>query len=99
STATLGRFYTLHFLLPLFGGILILLHIFAVHIEGSSQAIRSESDYVSFTSFFIHKDIFMFFLFFLVMLYQIAYYPHALTHPDNYIPADPLVTPKHIVPE
>jgi ubiquinol-cytochrome c reductase cytochrome b/c1 subunit len=100
---TLNRLYSLHYLLPfvIFG--LALLHIWALHIPGSNNptgiAVRTKSDYISFHPYYTVKDGFAMSAFIVLFAFFIFYAPNYLSHPDNYIEADPLVTPPHIVPE
>lgn len=100
---TLNRFFSLHYLLPfiLFG--LVILHVVALHIHGSNNPtgvdIKSEKDTIPFHPYYTVKDFFGFGVFFIIYAYFIFFQPNYLGHPDNYIPADPMVTPTHIVPE
>ncbi|MEQ1688030.1 MAG: cytochrome b/b6 [Sphingopyxis sp.] len=101
--ATLNRFFSLHYLLPfvIFG--VIILHIWALHIPGSSNPtgveIKSESDTVPFHPYFTAKDGFGLCVFLLAFVAVTFFAPNLLGHPDNYIPANALSTPAHIVPE
>jgi ubiquinol-cytochrome c reductase cytochrome b subunit len=99
---TLKRFFVLHFILPL---VLIALsgsHLVLLHEHGSTNplGVCSKIDLVRFYPKFVTKDIFGFITFvgFLVF-FTVFWYPNELGHPDNYIRADALITPKHIVPE
>lgn len=98
---TLTRFYALHFLLPfiLLGAVII--HLIYLHATGSnnSLAISTHSDKLPFHPYFIYKDLFGFLLLFLFYIILIVYFPNLLAESDNYIAADPLVTPASIVPE
>jgi len=80
---------------------LIIVHLSLLHNVGSTNPIgtNNNSNYINFYPFFYVKDLFSLFicLFFLSLL--TCYFPNDLGHPDNYIPANPLVTPPHIVPE
>jgi quinol-cytochrome oxidoreductase complex cytochrome b subunit len=99
---TLKRFFILHFLLPLVLIALSIVHITLLHSTGSTNplGICAKMDSVRFYPKYIIKDLFGFFsiIGFLATL-TVFIYPNALGHPDNYIRADALVTPKHIVPE
>ena len=99
---TLKRFFVLHFILPLIIVSLALLHIIILHDKGSTNplAVCTKQDVVKFYPYFVTKDIlgFLSLVGFLSIL-TIFFYPNLLGHPDNYIKADPLITPKHIVPE
>lgn len=100
---TLNRFFALHFLLPfvLFG--LVALHVVALHVKGSNNPTgvdpKTDKDTIPFHPYYTVKDFFGFGVFFLIFAFFVFYAPNYLGHPDNYIPADPMVTPAHIVPE
>jgi ubiquinol-cytochrome c reductase cytochrome b subunit len=97
---TLGRLFVAHFLLPFVILGLVVLHLAVLHKSGSSQPLSFAAyDKVTFYPYFFVKDFlgFLFFLFFLSFF--IFYKPNYLGHPDNYIVANILVTPPHIVPE
>ncbi|WP_281017277.1 MULTISPECIES: cytochrome b N-terminal domain-containing protein [unclassified Minwuia] len=100
---TLNRFFSLHYLLPfvIFG--LVFLHLVALHQKGSTNPlgieIKGPADYISFHPYFTVKDFFGFAAFGVLFAVFVFWFPNYLGHPDNYIPADPLVTPAHIVPE
>jgi ubiquinol-cytochrome c reductase cytochrome b subunit len=101
--ATLNRFYVLHWLIAF--GILgiVIFHVIALHIVGSNNPSGIEPkdtrDTVSFAPFTTSKDLFAMLIFLFAFVIITMYAPNYLGHPDNYIPADPLVTPAHIVPE
>nr|YP_010248459.1 apocytochrome b [Coscinodiscus granii]QTK21654.1 apocytochrome b [Coscinodiscus granii] len=101
SNATLNRFFSLHFLLPFLIAGVTIIHISLLHKEGSNNplGIDSNVDKISFYPYFFIKDLFSFFIFIAFFSIFIFYFPNALGHPDNYIPADPMQTPAHIVPE
>ena len=103
DNATLQRFYTLHFLVPFLLVGLVFLHIIALHTHGSNNPtgvdVKTKKDTIPFHPYYTYKDLYGFGLFFLVMFALVFFAPNYLGHPDNYIPADPLVTPPHIVPE
>jgi ubiquinol-cytochrome c reductase cytochrome b/c1 subunit len=101
---TLNRFYSLHYLLPflIFG--LVILHIWALHIPGNNNPIgidvkKNSNETMPFHPYMVMKDIFALLLFITVFLWFVFFAPNVLGHPDNYIEANPLVTPAHIVPE
>ena len=101
DNATLNRFFSLHFVLPFVIAGLVIAHIALLHKDGSNNplGISSDSDKISFYPYFYVKDLFSllcFISFFSIILF---YYPNLLGHPDNYIPANPMSTPAHIVPE
>ena len=101
NNATLNRFFSLHFLFPFLIAGLSLLHLALLHKDGSNNPLGVDTsvDKVPFYPYFIVKDVFAFFIFTLVFSIFVFYFPNAMGHPDNYIPANPLVTPAHIVPE
>jgi ubiquinol-cytochrome c reductase cytochrome b/c1 subunit len=100
---TLTRFFALHYLLPfmIFG--VVILHVWALHVTGQNNPagveVKSKQDTLPFTPYATTKDAFALVVFFIVFAWFALYNPGYLGHPDNYIPADPLVTPAHIVPE
>lgn len=102
STATLSRFFTIHFFSPFVVIFLVLLHVTFLHTYGSGNpASRSTESYdLSFFSpYYITKDIVALGILSLFFVVSSAFLPLALAHPDNYVPANPFVTPNHIVPE
>ncbi|CAM4039438.1 Cytochrome b [Novosphingobium lubricantis] len=103
DNAALNRFFSLHFLLPFVIAGVIILHIWALHIPGSSNPtgveVKTESDTVPFHPYYTAKDGFGLGVFLLIYCAVLFFAPNALGHPDNYIPANPLSTPAHIVPE
>lgn len=101
DNATLNRFFSLHYLLPFIIAALVILHIVFLHEHGSSTPLGLDSkvDTVSFNPYFSVKDLFGVWIFLLIFLFFVFFYPNVLGHTDNYIPANPLVTPTHIVPE
>jgi ubiquinol-cytochrome c reductase cytochrome b subunit len=101
SNATLNRFFSLHYILPFLLAALALAHLIALHVHGSTNpnGVSGHSDRVGMYPYFIFKDLVTFFAFFLVLSIIVFFYPNLLGHSDNYIPADPMVTPASIVPE
>lgn len=101
NNPTLHRFYTIHFVLPFVIAALTLVHLALLHKEGSSNPIGSDTgvDDVQFYPYFASKDAFAFFVFLTFFGTFVFYFPNTLNHPDNYIPADPIHTPAHVVPE
>jgi ubiquinol-cytochrome c reductase cytochrome b subunit len=93
----------LHYLLPFMIAGVVILHIWALHVVGQTNPtgieVKSKTDTVAFTPYATIKDAFAMVLFFLFFAYFVFYIPNYLGHPDNYIIADPLKTPAHIVPE
>ncbi len=100
---TLNRFFALHYLLPFVIVGAVMLHLVSLHTAGSNNPsgveIKSKKDIIPFHPYFTIKDMVGFALFFIIFSYFLFFYPNSLGHPDNYIPANPLVTPSHIVPE
>lgn len=101
DNATLNRFFSLHYLLPFLIVAMSLVHLAFLHQEGSGNplGIESTSDKINLFPYFVIKDFLgltFFAVFFAVFLY---FFPNILGHSDNYIEANPMVTPTHIVPE
>jgi ubiquinol-cytochrome c reductase cytochrome b subunit len=101
--AALNRFFSLHYLLPFVIAGVIVLHIWALHIPGSNNPtgveVKGEQDTVPFHPYYTAKDGFGLGVFMILFAILTFFYPDLLGHPDNYIPANPLSTPAHIVPE
>ena len=100
---TLNRFFALHYLFPFLILGLVVLHVAALHITGSNNPLgiepKSQQDTLPFHPYYTIKDTFGLGVFLLVFAYFVFFAPNYLGHPDNYIPANPLQTPAHIVPE
>jgi len=100
---TLNRFYALHYLLPFVIVGVVVLHIWALHMVGQNNPTgvepKTDRDSVPFTPYATIKDSFFMVVFCLLFAWFVFYIPNFLGHPDNYIPANPAVTPTHIVPE
>jgi quinol-cytochrome oxidoreductase complex cytochrome b subunit len=101
ANATLVRFFTLHFLLPFLMLGVTMLHLVLLHEHGSTNPLGLEDDYdfIPFYPYFLLKDIFGFLIFLFIFSFLVFFEPNFLGHPDNYIRANSLVTPAHIVPE
>jgi len=101
DNATLNRFYSLHFLMPFIIAGLSVIHLALLHKVGSNNPLGIDSavDKIPFYPYFVLKDLYALSLYFLLFGVLVFYFPNLLGHPDNYIPADPLHTPAHIVPE
>uniref|UniRef100_A0AB38ZGH5 Cytochrome b n=1 Tax=Lucanus imitator TaxID=618023 RepID=A0AB38ZGH5_9SCAR len=101
DNATLTRFFALHFLLPFIVLALVMIHLLFLHQTGSSNPLGSNSnmDKVPFHPFFSYKDVFGFILMTSMLSLLILSNPNLLGDPENFIPANPLVTPIHIQPE
>ena len=100
---TLNRFFSLHYLLPFVIAGVVVLHIWALHVAGQNNPAgvepKTEKDVVPFTPYATIKDAFGVSCFMLFFAWFIFYMPNYLGDADNYIPANPGVTPAHIVPE
>jgi len=100
---TLNRFYALHYLLPFVIAGVVALHVWALHVVGQNNPTgiepKSEADTVAFTPYATIKDSFLMVVFCILYAWFVFYLPNYLGHADNYIPANPAVTPTHIVPE
>ena len=106
---TLTRFFSLHYLLPFLIVGLAILHVWAFHFTGNNNPagveVRRESkavaerDTVPFWPYFVIKDFFALAVILAVFFAVVGFMPNYLGHPDNYIEANPLQTPAHIVPE
>lgn len=98
---TLSRFFTIHYLLPLIIAFLVVIHLFFLHQEGSNNplGLSSNIDKIAFHPYFSYKDLTGFTILFLVFLGIVLIFPWALGDTENFIPANPLLTPVHIQPE
>jgi len=100
---TLTRFFALHYLLPFIIFAVVFLHVWALHVTGSNNPlgidVKGPQDTIPFNPYYTMKDFFGLSVFIIIYCLFVFYMPDALGHPDNYIPANPLVTPPHIVPE
>jgi len=101
DNATLNRFFSLHYLLPFLITGLVIVHLSLLHTTGSNNplGINKNVDTISFYPYFYVKDLFAFLALVAFFSFFVFFYPNTLGHADNYIPANPLVTPAHIVPE
>ncbi|AXA52429.1 apocytochrome b (mitochondrion) [Malassezia restricta] len=101
NNATLNRFFSLHFLLPFILAALSAMHLLTIHEHGSSNplGISGNTDRLPFHPYFVFKDLVTIVLFLLILSVFVFFYPNALGHSDNYIPANPMQTPPSIVPE
>ena len=100
---TLNRFFSLHYLLPFVIAAVVVLHIWALHVPGNNNPIgvevKSSRDTVAFHPYYTMKDLFAVIVFFIPFAWFVFFAPDILGHPDNYIMANPRLTPPHIVPE
>ncbi len=103
DNATLNRFFSLHYLLPFMIAGVVILHVWALHVVGQNNPTgidpKSKHDTLPFTPYATVKDGFAMSVFLILFATFVFYMPNALGHADNYIEANPLVTPAHIVPE
>ena len=100
---TLNRFFSLHYLMPFVIAGVVVLHIIALHRFGSNNPIgidaKGPQDTISFHPYYTIKDMVGVAMFLLLLAVAVFFFPNAMGHPDNYIPANPMQTPAHIVPE
>ena len=106
DNATLNRFFSLHYLLPFVIAGCVVLHLLALHTAGQNNPVgilipkdRQKKDTLPFHPYYTVKDGFVLIVFFMLFSVFVFFMPNALGHADNSIPANPLVTPAHIVPE
>ncbi len=105
----LNRFFSLHYLLPFVIAGLVLVHIWAFHTTGNNNPTgvevrrtskeEAEKDTLPFWPYFVIKDLFALCVIMVIFMAIVGFMPNYLGHPDNYVPANPLATPAHIVPE
>jgi ubiquinol-cytochrome c reductase cytochrome b subunit len=109
DNATLNRFFSLHYLLPFVIAALVAVHIWAFHTTGNNNPTgvevrraskeEAERDTIPFWPYYVIKDVFALAVILTVFFAIVGFMPNYLGHPDNYIEANPLATPAHIVPE
>jgi ubiquinol-cytochrome c reductase cytochrome b subunit len=101
SNATLNRFFSLHYLMPFVIVGLVIVHLSLLHKDGSNNplGVNTNVDTISFYPYFYVKDLLSFFFLVFFLSFFVFFFPNALGHSDNYIQANPLSTPAHIVPE
>jgi len=102
NNPTLNRFFSLHFFLPFIIAGFTIIHLALLHKNGSNNPLGvsiCNADKIPFYPYFFVKDLYAFYCFLVFFGIFIFYFPNILGHPDNYIPADPMHTPPHIVPE
>ena len=101
SNATLNRFYSLHYLLPFILVGLALVHLIALHEDGSNNpiGIRSDIDKIPFHYYYVLKDLYGFIVLAIGLIILVFLFPYSLGDPENFKQANPLVTPVHIKPE
>ncbi|MCW8914894.1 MAG: cytochrome b N-terminal domain-containing protein [Magnetovibrio sp.] len=100
---TINRFFVWHYLLPFILIGLVIVHLWALHVHKSNNPlgidIKSPQDMMPFHPFYTIKDLYGLGLFMIFFMYFVFFAPNFFGEPDNYIPANPMVTPPHIVPE
>ena len=100
---TLNRFYALHYLLPFVILGVVVVHIWALHVHGSNNPLgidaKGPQDKIPFHPYYTVKDLYGLGVFLIFLSAFVFFAPNYMGHPDNYIPANPLSTPPHIVPE
>nr|ASY98533.1 cytochrome b [Creobroter apicalis]UAJ48115.1 cytochrome b [Creobroter sp.] len=101
DNATLNRFFTFHFVLPFIVAAAVMIHLLFLHQTGSNNplGVNSNIDKIPFHPYFTFKDILGFIILFIILSLLSLKEPYILGDPDNFIPANPLVTPVHIQPE
>nr|UJG45538.1 cytochrome b [Monoclona rufilatera] len=101
DNATLTRFFTIHFLLPFIISALVMIHLLFLHQTGSNNplGLNSNCDKIPFHPYFTFKDVVGVFVMLMALVMLTIMNPYLLGDPDNFIPANPLVTPPHIQPE
>jgi len=101
DNATLTRFFSIHYLLPFVIAALSLVHLYLLHIYGSGNplGVNSKIDSLPFYPYSYVKDLYSFIVFCLTFALVVYFVPNVLGHSDNYIEANAMVTPTHIVPE
>lgn len=102
NNATLNRFFSLHYVLPFVILAFVLLHFIFLHENGSNNPLGIEFKYIDHLTmypYYILKDIYGLLLFFIFFIFIVCFFPNFLGHTDNYIFANSMVTPLHIVPE
>lgn len=101
DNATLTRFFTFHFLLPFIVAAIVIIHLLFLHQTGSNNplGLNRRIDKIPFHPYFTYKDIVGFIIILTALILLTLINPYLLGDPDNFIPANPLVTPVHIQPE
>nr|YP_003162796.1 cytochrome b [Ramulus hainanense]ACH78292.1 cytochrome b [Ramulus hainanense] len=101
DNATLNRFFTIHFLMPFMITALVMIHLLFLHMTGSNNpmGLKSNTDKLPFHPYFSAKDIVGFIIAVMLLIYLTLMEPYLLGDPDNFTPANPLMTPTHIQPE
>ncbi len=103
SQPTLNRFFALHYLVPMILAVFVIIHVWALHVVGSNNPegldVKTKEDTLPFHPYFTMKDLFVAISVLGIYAFFVFYMSNYMGHPDNYIRANPMVTPTHIVPE
>lgn len=101
GNSTLTRFFAFHFLVPIIVAAFVLLHIVLLHNTGRNNplGVVSAADKIPFHSYFTIKDVVGFVVLLGALNFLVLFNPYLIGEPDNFIAANPLSTPAHIVPE
>nr|YP_010872925.1 cytochrome b [Pheidole fervida]WGV34112.1 cytochrome b [Pheidole fervida] len=101
NNATLSRFFSIHFILPFIILMLMIIHLYFIHLTGSNNPLGTNSNLykIPFHIYFSYKDILGFIMMIFLLTIIILQYPYIFSDPDNFIPANSMVTPIHIQPE
>nr|YP_010872860.1 cytochrome b [Pheidole pieli]WGV34047.1 cytochrome b [Pheidole pieli] len=101
NNATLNRFFSLHFILPFIILMLVIIHLYFLHMSGSNNPLGTNSNLykIPFHTYFSYKDILGFIIMTFLLTIIILEYPYIFSDPDNFTPANPMITPIHIQPE
>nr|YP_004221807.1 cytochrome b [Pristomyrmex punctatus]BAJ53358.1 cytochrome b [Pristomyrmex punctatus]BAJ53371.1 cytochrome b [Pristomyrmex punctatus] len=101
NNATLNRFFSLHFILPFIILFMMIMHLYMLHITGSSNPLGTNSNFnkIPFHEYFTYKDLLGYLIFMFTFFIFTFQSPYIFSDPDNFIPANPMITPTHIQPE
>ncbi|YP_009517124.1 cytochrome b (mitochondrion) [Thrips palmi] len=101
DNSTLNRFFVFHFILPFIVLVMVIFHLFFLHMKGSNNPLGTSSKTfkIPFSPYFSLKDLMGFMLFFFLIIFIVSFYPYYLGDPDNFSIANSMVTPIHIKPE
>nr|YP_010872873.1 cytochrome b [Pheidole smythiesii]WGV34060.1 cytochrome b [Pheidole smythiesii] len=101
NNATLNRFFSLHFILPFIILMLVIIHLYFLHSTGSNNplGVNSNLNKIPFHIYFSYKDLLGFIMLTFSLTIITLQYPYIFSDPDNFIPANPMITPIHIQPE
>jgi ubiquinol-cytochrome c reductase cytochrome b subunit len=99
TNVTLKRFYSFHYVLPFVIIALVLVHLALLHKDGSNNPLGAKTTNISFYPYFYVKDLLAFFMIIIILLIFFFFWPNFLGDPTNYITANPIKTPSHLLPE